>query len=56
MYDVASMTSGYEVVDTGDFEKRVMSLMAGIEAPEVESKDESPQEDDAMDTIEYIIY
>lgn len=52
MYDVASMTSGYEVVDTGDFAKRVMSLMAGIEAPEVESKDESSEEDDATDTIE----
>ena len=27
MYDVASMTSGYEVSDAGDFAKRVMSLM-----------------------------
>jgi len=27
IYDVASMTSGYEVQDTGDFAKRVMSLM-----------------------------
>jgi len=28
MYDVAGMTSGYEIEDTGDFAKRVMSLMA----------------------------
>jgi heat shock protein beta len=27
MYDVASMTSGYEISDAGDFAKRVMSLM-----------------------------
>jgi HSP90 family molecular chaperone len=27
MYDVASMTSGYEVADAGDFAQRVMSLM-----------------------------
>lgn len=28
MYDIASMTSGYEVSDTGDFARRVMTLMA----------------------------
>jgi heat shock protein beta len=27
IYDVASMTSGYEIADAGDFAKRVMSLM-----------------------------
>merc|ERR1712071_62185 len=35
MYDVASMTTGYEVKDTGDFAKRVMSLMSGEATEEV---------------------
>lgn len=29
MYDVASMTSGYDVSDMGSFAKRVMNMMAG---------------------------
>jgi hypothetical protein len=29
MYDVASMTSGYDVSDMGSFAKRVMNMMTG---------------------------
>lgn len=46
MYDVASMTSGYEVSDAGNFAKRVMSLMTtkakedGVEEAPVIDKNE----------------
>jgi len=29
LYDVARITSGYEISDSGEFAKRVMSLMTG---------------------------
>ena len=51
MYDVASMTGGYEVSDTGSFAQRVMSLMSSMGSPqsgeaEVEaSKEENSDED-----------
>ena len=51
VYDVASMTSGYEVADAGDFAKRVMSLMSsktgssGV-VQEGEVVEESPKEQD----------
>merc|ERR1712125_2889 len=52
VYDVASMTSGYEVADAGDFAKRVMSLMSSktgssgvVQEGEV-VVEESPKEQD----------
>jgi len=39
MYDVASMTSGYEVSDNGEFAQRVMSLMTS------KAKQDIPEED-----------
>ncbi len=60
MYDVASLTSGYEVSDAGSFASRVMSLMttkakqdeAVEESKESANSDESPSssgdEDDAI--------
>jgi len=48
LFDVAGMTSGYDVEDTSSFAKRVMGLMSGEsthtveEAQVVEEEDESP--------------
>lgn len=56
MYDVASMTSGYDVKDTGTFAKRVMKMMAGnVDVPDAEvsssssssSSDSDDEEDEA---------
>merc|ERR1719378_571988 len=66
MYDVASMTGGYEVPDTGSFAQRVLSLMtssAGIdngvedatvvqEETKEEKKEEENNDDDADKPIE----
>lgn len=51
MYDVASMTGGYEVSDTGSFAQRVMSLMSSMgssrdgEDAVVAPKEENADED-----------
>jgi HSP90 family molecular chaperone len=50
MYDVASMTGGYEVSDTGAFASRVMSLMTSKAVDDVEASDEAAETvDDAED-------
>merc|ERR1712238_243007 len=55
MYDVASMTGGYEVSDTGSFAQRVMSLMSSMgssQSGEVgveDSKEENSDEDEAIE-------
>jgi len=43
MYDVASMTSGYEVSDAGDFAKRVMSLMTTKAKQDVDNEEVSEE-------------
>jgi heat shock protein beta len=40
MYDIASLTGGYEISDTGDFAKRVMSMMT------TKAKDDVAKDDD----------
>ena len=55
MYDVASMTGGYEVSDTGSFAQRVMSLMSSMgssQSGEVgveDSKEKNSDEDEAIE-------
>jgi len=55
MYDVASMTGGYEVSDTGSFAQRVMSLMSSMgssQSGEVgveDSKEKNSDEDKAIE-------
>merc|ERR1711865_305989 len=55
MYDVASMTGGYEVSDTGSFAQRVMSLMSsmgssqGGEVGVEDSKEKNSDEDKAIE-------
>jgi len=49
MYDVASMTGGYEVSDTGAFASRVMSLMTSKAVDDVEASDEA---DETVDEAE----
>ena len=60
MYDVASMTSGYEVSDAGSFAQRVMSLMTtkakqdGVEEAVVEEEDKSGSDDGDAITPEVV--
>jgi heat shock protein beta len=58
MYDIASLTGGYEISDTGDFAKRVMSMMTTKAKDDVandekekpaEDEKEKPAEDKAVD-------
>jgi heat shock protein beta len=46
IYDVASMTGGYEIEDSGDFAKRVMTLMT------TKANQDGVQEADVVDNIE----
>jgi len=57
MYDVASMTGGYEVTDAGAFAQRVMSLMTSkakqdVSEAEVVAEPEEIEEDDEDKAIE----
>ena len=60
MYDVASMTSGYEVSDAGSFAQRVMSLMTTkakqdvVEEAVVEEEDKSGNDDGDAITPEVV--
>ncbi len=60
MYDVASMTSGYEVSDAGAFAQRVMSLMTtkakqdGVEEASVEKEEKSSEDDTEAITPEIV--
>merc|ERR1712232_1359661 len=58
VYDVASMTSGYEVADAGDFAKRVMSLMSSktgssgvVQEGEVVVEESPKEQDDEPEAI-----
>ena len=53
MYDVASMTGGYEVSDTGAFASRVMSLMTSKAVDDVEASNEAAETvDEAAETVD----
>lgn len=48
LYDVAAMTSGYEVSDPAEFAKRVISLMSNdVSVPDAVVEDESDEGDEA---------
>lgn len=53
MYDVAAMTSGYDVSDMKSFAKRVMTLMndkaGGVKDAEVVATEPEPTEEEALD-------
>jgi HSP90 family molecular chaperone len=44
MYDVASMTSGYEVSDAGEFAQRVMAMMVSKAKEDVGSEESNAKE------------
>ena len=55
MYDVASMTGGYEVSDMGSFAKRVMSMMTDEELPVSKpsvTEDDTDDDDDDVEAVE----
>jgi len=55
LFDVAGMTSGYDVQDMSNFAKRVMGLMAseaGSQVPEAEVVDKDDDDDDDIKTAE----
>jgi len=61
MYDVASMTSGYEIGDMKNFAQRVMKMMDGniddsVKDAVVEESDQKPDDDDEVEakTVEVV--
>ena len=50
MYDVASMTSGYEVGDIANFAKRVMGMMTDEELPSSSSNEDTTDTEEATET------
>merc|ERR1712232_555173 len=52
LYDVAAMSSGYDLEDVSDFSKRVMRLMNSKAVQDDEIKTEEKKEDDDDDDVE----
>ena len=50
MYDVACMTSGYEVDDSANFAKRVMTLMSTGKTEQVDADISTDQAEDEVDS------
>merc|ERR1711982_287983 len=48
LYDVAAMSSGYDLEDTSDFSKRVMRLMnpKAVQDDEIETEEKKEEEED----------
>jgi heat shock protein beta len=50
MYDIASLTGGYEISDTGDFAKRVMSMMTSKAKDDVANDDDEEKPSSTEDS------